>query len=164
MKFKLWDSSGSRFSLSHTPFSKGIAILFVPYPLFQRGSPRSGGGIFSFFSLTSSLPRFPFPPIATRIGEATRGAAMNNNDTISREDRLAVVILAVTQSLLLLILHKTITHDAWPSGDWRWLFGFYSLVIGTPLFLYLVSLEWRDRANAWAAAGAASLRSELVRC
>lgn len=82
---------------------------------------------------------------------------MNDNDTISREDRLAVVILAVTQSLLLLILHKTITHDAWPSGDWRWLFGFYSLVIGTPLFLYLGAQEWRDRANAWAAAGAALL-------
>lgn len=72
-------------------------------------------------------------------------------NALSRENRLAIIILAVAQSLLLLALHKAITHGAWPATDDRWLFALYTVAIGLPLFLYIAAAEWRDRANALAA-------------
>ncbi len=76
---------------------------------------------------------------------------MNNELSLSRENRLALLVLAVVQSLLLLLLHKAINHQAWPATDPRWLFALYTVVIGLPLFLYLAAVDWRDRANAVAA-------------
>jgi hypothetical protein len=73
---------------------------------------------------------------------------MNN---LSRENRVAFMVLAVAQSLLLLLLHKAIDHQFWPSEQPAWLFALYTLVIGFPLFLYLGAVQWRDKANAWAA-------------
>lgn len=76
----------------------------------------------------------------------------NSELSLSRENRLALLVLAVVQSLLLLLLHKAITHETWPATDPRWLYSLYTFVIGLPLFLYLAAVDWRDRANVTAAA------------
>ncbi|WP_111640301.1 DUF4153 domain-containing protein [Marinimicrobium alkaliphilum] len=70
---------------------------------------------------------------------------------LSRENRLAFMVLAVVQSLVLLLLHKAIEHEVWPSTHTSWLFAGYTVAIGLPLFLYVGAVEWRDRANAVAA-------------
>ncbi len=75
---------------------------------------------------------------------------------LDRASRLALVILAVAQSLLLLLLHKAIVHKLWPAMDPRWLYGLYTLALGLPLFFYLGAERWHDRANVLAA-GAAGL-------
>ncbi len=77
---------------------------------------------------------------------------MHSSDCeLPRDDRLALVILAVAQALGLLLLHKSLTHDAWPSTDPRWLYALYTVAIGLPLFLYAGAVRWRDRYNAHAA-------------
>ncbi len=77
---------------------------------------------------------------------------MHSSDSeLPRDDRLALVVLAVAQSLGLLLLHKALTHDAWPSTDPRWLYALYTVAIGLPLFLYAGAVRWRDRYNAYAA-------------
>jgi len=67
------------------------------------------------------------------------------------EDRLALIVLAVAQSLVLLLLHKAIDHALWPATDPRWLHAAYTAALGAPLFIYLGAVRWRDRANAYAA-------------
>ena len=76
---------------------------------------------------------------------------------LPRNDRLALVILAVAQSLALLLLHKSLTHDVWPSTDPRWLYALYTVAIGLPLFLYAGAVRWRDHHNAYAAGALAVL-------
>lgn len=72
--------------------------------------------------------------------------------TLSRENRLAIVILAVAQSALLLFLHKSVTNEFWPASDTQWLIALYTLAIGLPLFLFIGTVDWRDRTNLIAAA------------
>ncbi|QIB64845.1 DUF4153 domain-containing protein [Kineobactrum salinum] len=73
------------------------------------------------------------------------------NNTISNENRLALIILAVGQSLVLLLLHKAINHTVWPATAPVWLHALYTAAIGLPLFLYLGATHWRERANGIAA-------------
>ncbi len=73
------------------------------------------------------------------------------NNTISRENRLALIILAIGQALLLLLLHKAINHTVWPATSPEWLYALYTVAIGLPLFLYLGATHWRARANGIAA-------------
>lgn len=76
---------------------------------------------------------------------------------LPRDDRLALIVLGVAQSLSLLLLHKALVHNAWPATDPRWLYALYAVVIGVPLFLYGAAVTWRDRYNAYAAATLALL-------
>lgn len=76
---------------------------------------------------------------------------MNNNSNLSREDRLALIVLAIVQSLLLLFLHKAINHTLWPSTSPEWLYALYTLTLGLPLFLYLGFTHWKHKANGVAA-------------
>lgn len=73
------------------------------------------------------------------------------NNTISRENRLALIILAIGQSLLLLLLHKAVNHTVWPATSPEWLYALYTVAIGLPLFLYLGATHWREKANGIAA-------------
>src|SRR5688572_17562347 len=83
---------------------------------------------------------------------------MSTLDTeLPRDDRLALVILAVAQSLALLLLHKSLTHEVWPATDPRWLYALYAVTVGVPLFLYAAAVRWRDRANAYASGALAVL-------
>ncbi|WP_051235010.1 DUF4153 domain-containing protein [Marinimicrobium agarilyticum] len=75
-----------------------------------------------------------------------------NNNGLSEENRLALMVLGTVQSLGLLLLHKAITHEVWPATAPEWLYALYTVAIGVPLFLYLGAIHWRDRANALAAA------------
>lgn len=70
---------------------------------------------------------------------------------LPREDRLAYFFVALAQSLALLALHKSLTHQAWPATDPRWLFAFYAVALGLPLFLYGGVATWRARSTAIAA-------------
>lgn len=74
-----------------------------------------------------------------------------NNNGLSKENRLALMVLGVLQSFGLLLLHKALTHEVWPATAPEWLYALYTVVIGAPLFLYLGAIHWRDRANAVAA-------------
>ena len=51
-----------------------------------------------------------------------------------------MLLIALVQGLLLLVLHRAIELDAWPSQSPQWLLTFYSLVLSTPLML-LLALE-----------------------
>lgn len=73
------------------------------------------------------------------------------NNTLSRENRLALIILAIGQALLLLLLHKMINHTVWPATSPEWLYALYTVAIGLPLFLYLGAIQWREKANGIAA-------------
>lgn len=75
-----------------------------------------------------------------------------NNNGLSRENRLALMVLGVVQSFGLLLLHKSLTHEVWPATAPEWLYGFYAVVIGVPLFLYFGAIHWRDRVNGVASA------------
>ena len=78
---------------------------------------------------------------------------MHSPDTdLPHSDRLALIVLAVAQALGLLLLHKSLTHDAWPSTDPRWLYALYTVAIGLPLVMYMAAVRWRDHYNAYAAA------------
>ncbi|MGD8176100.1 DUF4153 domain-containing protein [Marinimicrobium sp. ARAG 43.8] len=80
-----------------------------------------------------------------------------NNNGLSRENRLALMVLGVVQSLCLLALHKTLNHGLWPTSSPEWLYALYTVAIGVPLFLYFGAIHWRDRANAVAAGGLATV-------
>lgn len=70
---------------------------------------------------------------------------------LAPEDRLALVALAVLQSLALLALHKALVHATWPATSPQPLFALYAVAVMVPLFLALGAARWRDRANAGAA-------------
>jgi hypothetical protein len=76
---------------------------------------------------------------------------------LPREDRLALIVLAVAQSLALLLLHKSLTHEVWPATDPRWLYALYAVTVGVPVFLYAAAVRWRERENAYAAGALAVL-------
>ena len=51
-----------------------------------------------------------------------------------------MLLIALVQGLLLLILHRAIELDAWPSHSPHWLLTFYSLVLSIPL-MFLLALD-----------------------
>jgi len=71
---------------------------------------------------------------------------------LPHQDRLALVVLGLGQSLVLLLLHKALSHAVWPATDARWLYALYAVAIGVLVFLYAGAVRWRDRANGHAAA------------
>lgn len=75
----------------------------------------------------------------------------NRNNNMSRENQLALIILAILQSLVLLLLHKAMDHEVWPATSPEWLYASYTVAIGLPLFLYLGAIHWRDKVNGAAA-------------
>lgn len=76
----------------------------------------------------------------------------STDSDLPNDDRLALIILAIAQSLGLLALHKALVHQVWPATDPRWLYALYAVVVGVPIFIYLGAVHWRDRHNAYAAA------------
>ncbi|MDQ2077793.1 DUF4153 domain-containing protein [Marinimicrobium sp. ABcell2] len=68
-------------------------------------------------------------------------------NSLSKENRLALIILAIVQSILLLLLHKSINHTVWPATSPQWLYALYTVAIGLPLFLYLGATHWKEKAN-----------------
>jgi hypothetical protein len=76
-----------------------------------------------------------------------------SHQLLNRDDQLGLVILAVTQSLLLLLLHKSLSNEFWPATQLTWLHALYTVVIGLPAFLYIGAERARDRWNIPAALG-----------
>lgn len=67
-------------------------------------------------------------------------------DSVSR---YGLIILAVIQGYALYFLHLAVDNELWPATDPRWMFLFYSMAIGVPLFYYLGLERLTDRRNAW---------------
>ncbi len=61
--------------------------------------------------------------------------------------RYGLILLALCQGFALYFLHLAVDHEVWPATDARWMFLFYSLAIGLPLFYYLGLERWDDRRN-----------------
>lgn len=62
--------------------------------------------------------------------------------------RYGLITLALVQGYALYFLHLSITEEAWPATDMRWLKAFYTLVIGLPAFFYLGMERFKDKRNA----------------
>ncbi|MDX1459343.1 MAG: DUF4153 domain-containing protein [Marinobacter sp.] len=63
--------------------------------------------------------------------------------------RYGLIILALIQGFALYFLHLAVDHERWPATDPRWLFLFYSITVGVPLFYYLGLERLDDRRNVW---------------
>lgn len=70
-------------------------------------------------------------------------------------DRLALLALGTLQALALVLLWRADGAGVWPASDPRWFDALRAVAIGTPFFLLLTAMHWRERANAYAALGAA---------
>ncbi|MDX1757745.1 MAG: DUF4153 domain-containing protein [Marinobacter sp.] len=68
---------------------------------------------------------------------------------LAPELRYGLIVLALIQGFALYFLHLAVDHEHWPATDPRWMFLFYSVAVGVPLFYYLGLERLDDRRNGW---------------